>query len=309
MKLIFMGTPQIAVRTLEALAAEHDVVAVVTRSDKPVGRSKEPVPSPVAAAALRMGIDTYKPEVIDSGLIDSLKKYGADYFVTFAYGKILKQEFFDVALNGGLNIHPSMLPDLRGASPLQSALLAGYVKTGITIQKIVLKVDAGDIVAQKDLDINGMDIIELEDYTSGAAAGYIVETLADIKNITPIPQNESRATYCKMINKEDGLIDWDLESGAILNKIRAFADWPGAYTFLDGKKLTVYKAVQTECAGGMGGAGEVVSADAAGGLVVKCGRGALKIEVLQLEGKNRLGAREFLNGYRNMLSKQFKMER
>ncbi len=309
MKLIFMGTPQIAVRTLEALSAKYEVVAVVTRSDKPVGRSKEPVPSPVASAALRMGIDTYKPEIIDSELIDSLKKYEADYFITFAYGKILKQDFFAITSNGGLNIHPSMLPDLRGASPLQSALLAGYAKTGITIQKIVLKVDAGDIVAQKDLDINGMDIIELEDYTSGVAADYIVETLAKISDITPIPQNEQKATYCKMINKEDGLIDWSLESGTILNKIRAFADWPGAYTFLDGKKLTVYKAVRADGWNGTECAGTVILADAKEGVVVKCGRGAVKIEMLQLEGKTRMGSREFLNGYRNMLNKQFKMER
>lgn len=316
MKIIFLGSPEIALDLFEAVSSHHEIVAVITQSDKALGRSKKLCPTPIALAAEAKGLKVYKVEKIGPELVEELKAFNADLFLTFAFGLILKKDFFTVTRLGGINVHPSMLPELRGPSPIQSAILNGLTRSGITIQQVALKVDSGNLLFQKEFDILPSDNTQtIEDLVRKLASEIIVPLLADIEadRALPSPQDEEKATYCRMIKKEDGLINWDEPTVNIINKIRAFVNWPHAYTFLEGKRLSIFSAKITpeellDPAFDSLENGTVAAANKRQGIIVKTGDSYISLESLQLAGKKLLGYKDFMNGFRDLENKIFTME-
>lgn len=306
MKIIFFGTPELAVQTLNKISASHEVVIVVTQPDALVGRKQILTPSPIAVAADELKLPVLKPEKLTNEVREQLSDLNADLFVTFAYGKIFKAEFLKICSKGGINIHPSLLPLYRGASPIQSALLNGESRSGISIQQIALEVDSGDIFKCEEFSILPEDdAITIEEKVAVRACDLIEQVLGEIENGTPkcVKQDSSKATFCRMISKNDGNIDWNTDVNSIFNKIRAFAKWPVASTTLDGKKLNIHKAAISNMENSGTPSGTIICADKKKGIHVQCTDGVLEIKELQLAGKNKLQAVDFLNGYRNLAGK------
>ncbi|HOF01798.1 MAG TPA: methionyl-tRNA formyltransferase [Spirochaetota bacterium] len=309
MKLIFFGTPDISVKLLESLIRLHKVVAVVTQPDRPVKRSKAPVPTPISITAINNDIPVYKPETISDDLAAELRGYDADLFVTFAFGLIFKKNILDITKFGGINVHPSLLPELRGPSPIQTAVLLGKTKIGVTIQTIKLKVDAGDILLQKELDINGDDICTIEKKVSELATNMTLEVLSDFERYysNKTVQDDTKATYCRMINKDDGLIDWNCSGKEIVNKIRAYSNRPVAFSYVDKRKLNIYKASINNTLDfeiyKKRPNGEIVALNRREGVVVKASDCLINLEVLQQEGKKILECKNFVNGCQSFLHK------
>jgi methionyl-tRNA formyltransferase len=315
MRIIFLGTPSIALKTFYSISAEHEIAAVITMPDRPLGRHGKPVRSPIAEAAESEGIALYKPEKIDEELTGKLAALKADIFITFSYGAILKNDFLNITRLGGINIHPSLLPKLRGPSPIQSALLQGLTFSAITIQTVKPKIDSGDILFQKRFDISPLDDAEsLTEKVGNMAAEIIIPVLNDIDAgiIKPVPQVESEATYCRMIKKSDGLIDWNKKAVDILNMIRAYVKWPVAYGFIDGERINIFKAgLNSDLSFGDFAdrpSGTIIFADRSRGIVVKSGDSLINIIELQKQGKKILGWKEYLNGVRNLENKNFILE-
>ncbi|MCK4799312.1 MAG: methionyl-tRNA formyltransferase [Spirochaetes bacterium] len=312
MKIIFLATSQIALLVFYSLLKNHDIKAVITQPDKPKGRTKELIPGPIAKAAEKENITLYKPNNIDSKLIQNLVKLDADIFITFAYGLILKKEFFSITKLGGINIHPSLLPKLRGPSPIRTAILQGLSKSGVTIQKMKLKVDSGDILYQQAFDILPEDdAVSIEEKVSSIAADIINPVLLKIedKNIKLIPQNDSDVTFCKLFKKNDGLIDWNDKGKNIVNKIRALIKWPIAYSFIDNSRINIYKASINKNLSLNDfynfENGKIIFADKTNGIIVKASDSLINIESLQQKGKKILDWKDFINGYRDLFLKKF----
>lgn len=306
MKIIFFGTPELAIPTLKKISASHDVVMVVTQPDTLFGRKQILTPSPIAVAAEELKFPILKPEKLTDEVRVQLSNLNADLFVTFAYGKIFKAEFLKICPNGGINIHPSLLPLYRGASPIQSAILNGETRSGISVQKIALEVDSGDILKCEDFSIQPEDdAISIEKKVAIQACDLIESVLNEIEAGTSkcTEQDSSKATFCRMISKNDGNIDWNANVNSIFNKVRAFAKWPVASTILDGKKLNIHKADISNMENSGTPCGTVICANKQKGIHVQCADGVLEIKDLQLAGKNKLGAVDFLNGYRDLAGK------
>ncbi len=315
MKIIFLSSDKIALFTFYNLLKYHKIVAVITQPDRSKGRSNELIPSPLAIASEERNIFVYKEDNISKETINELKKLKADLFITFSFGVILKEEFFSVSKMGGINIHPSLLPELRGPSPIQTAILLGMKKSGVTIQKMALKMDSGDILIQKTFDISPEDDeITIEERVSIIASDLIIQVLDQFekKDLKPVPQDESKVTFCRLIKKEDGLINWSDKGENIINKVRAFVKWPIAYTFLDNNRINIYKVkadinikfdhYKNEKDG------KIIFADKNNRIVVKVSDSLLNIELLQQGGKKILDWKDFLNGYRDLSGKKFSME-
>lgn len=306
MKIIFFGTPELAAPVLKRISDSHTVVMVVTQPDTLFGRKQILTPSPIAKVAEELNLPVLKPEKLTTEIKEQLQSLNADLFVTFAYGKIFKADFLNICPKGGINIHPSLLPLYRGASPIQSAILAGEERSGISIQQIALEVDSGDILKSEDFFITPEDnAISIEEKVAVQAADMIEQVLYEIENGTSksIKQDSAKATFCKMISKNDGNIDWNTEVNCIFNKIRAFAKWPVASTMLDGKKLNIHKACISKMGNSGTPAGTIICADKKNGLHIQCGTGVLEIKELQLAGKNKLKTADFLNGCRDLAGK------
>ncbi len=315
MKIIFLSSDKIALFTFYNLLKYHKIVAVITQPDRSKGRSNELIPSPLAIASEERNIFVYKEDNISKETIVELKKLKADLFITFSFGVLLKEEFFSVSKMGGINIHPSLLPELRGPSPIQTAILLGMKKSGVTIQKMALKMDSGDILIQKTFDISPEDDeITIEERVSIIASDLIIQVLNQFekKDLKPVPQDESKVTFCRLIKKEDGLINWSDKGENIINKVRAFVKWPIAYTFLDNNRINIYKVkadinikfdhYKNEKDG------KIIFADKNNRIVVKVSDSLLNIELLQQGGKKILDWKDFLNGYRDLSGKKFSME-
>jgi len=315
MKIIYLATDDIAVNTLLSIVKYHDIAAVVTQPDRAKGRSKRLMQSPIAEAAVKNKIKVYKPEVINNDLIEELKRYKADIFITFSYGVILKKDFLNITRSGGLNIHPSLLPDLRGPSPIKTAILKGYKKSGITIQDVKLKVDSGNILKQVSFNIDPEDNgLSVKDKVSVLSADIIIPFLKDFNygRVKGSAQDESKATYCKLIKKEDGKIDWGDKGNNIINKIRAFVEWPITHSFIDGIRINIFKARLNKVSNFNDYSniknGKIIFADKINGIVVKCSDKLINIEILQQMQKKVLNWKDFINGYRDLKNKQFDLE-
>ena len=306
LKVVFMGTPDFAVPSLKALKeAGYEVPLVITQPDRPAGRGKKLTPPPVKVVAEELDIPVYQPEKVkgNSELLETLRKINPDLIVVAAYGKILPDEILNLPKFGCINVHASLLPEYRGASPIQSALLDGKEETGVTIMKISPELDAGDIISQRKVKIEKSDNAQtLHDKLAKVGAELLVETIPDYVSgkITPVPQDHSKATYCKPIKKEMGRIDWTLPAERIFNMVRAFTPWPSAYAEFKGKRVKITEAEPVNL---QGNPGEVVKADRE--LVVATGEGALRIKKIRPEGRKEITGEEFIRGYRVKVGDRF----
>jgi len=292
--IIFMGSPAVAVTILEALLqAGHDIRAVVTQPDKPSGRGQKLSPPPVKAFAAARGLEVLQPlKVKTPEFAEALRRYEAQVLVVAAYGRILSQEILDVTPHP-LNVHFSLLPQYRGASCVASAILNDEKETGVTIMRVVEALDAGPILSQERLEIRDEDTTEsLEAKLATMGGELLVRTLERLDTLPGKPQEEAQATYAPLLKKEDGLIDWAQSARRIFNQVRAFQPWPVAHTRIDNQRLRIYGAKMSEAAGP---AGAICSLSDAG-IEVACGQGSLLLTEIQPEGKNRMSARDFLNG-------------
>jgi len=299
-RVVFFGTPDFAVPSLGALVGEgFDVVAVVTQPDRPQGRSRSrPLPPPVKVAAQAEELPIFQPEKpTDGALLLRLRDLRPDVGVVVAYGHILKADLLELPARGMVNVHPSLLPELRGPAPIEWAVINGLEKTGVTIMQMDAGMDTGPILHQIphaiDPDVTGG---ELSEHLAEMGAQALVETLALLESdaLRPVPQDHSRATYAPKLTREIARIDWTKDATAIARLIRGLDPRPGAWTELDGAELKLFGA---RVADGPGQAGEALTAD--GRLLIAAGSGgAVEVEEVQPAGKARMGADDWLRGAR-----------
>lgn len=298
MKVVYMGTPDFAVGPLEALiAAGYEVTAVVTQPDKAKGRSDKLIPSPVKACALKYNIPVLTPAKIKNPeAVAELAQYEADIFVVAAFGQILSEEILNMPKYGCINIHASLLPKYRGAAPIQWSIIDKEKETGITIMQMDKGLDTGDILFQKVVPIDDEDTGEsLFEKLAKAGSDFLIEVLPKIEagDVHPIKQDATKSTYAGMLTKAHGRIDWTKDADTIEHLVRGLNSWPSAYTQLQGKQLKIWKSHVVEKKGGEPGCVCEVTKDS---IVVATGKDALAITELQLEGKKRMSARDFLVG-------------
>jgi methionyl-tRNA formyltransferase len=303
MTLIFCGTPQFAVPTLERLIAEkHDIELVMTNPDEPSGRGYEVKPSPVKLAALKAGLEVFQPlKLKEESTAGFLSKFRPDFMVVVAYGHIIPRWMIDLSKQGCINLHASLLPKYRGAAPIQWAIIRGESVTGVTTMMIDEGLDTGDILLEREIPIQAEDTTEtLSERLSGMGADLMVETLPKLMRaeIRPQPQNHAQATFAPILRKEDGRIDWRLRVEEIGWRVRGLRPWPGAYTSFRSKNLHIWSAAPVIGQVSPGQEPGTLLLDR-GTLRVVCGQGTLlEIHELQLECRKRLPARDFLNGVR-----------
>ncbi|MGO8795933.1 MAG: methionyl-tRNA formyltransferase [Candidatus Sulfotelmatobacter sp.] len=300
LSLVFCGTPQFAVPTLEKLVeAGFSVQLVVTQPDRPRGRGLELVSSPVKLRGLRLGLPIEQPERIKNNedFRARLTALKSDAIIIVGYGRIVPQWMLDLPPLGNINLHASLLPKYRGAAPIQWAIANGEIVTGVTTMKIDAGLDTGDILLQKELAIDPDDTSEtLAPKLAALGADLTVETLREIQagSIHPRPQDHGLATLAPILKKEDGLIDFSGSAAQILNRLRGFQPWPGAYTKFRDKTLRVWKAAALER--NLQASELTVERDR---LLVGCGQNtSLELIELQVEGKKRTSAADFVRGYR-----------
>lgn len=301
MKIIFLGTPSFAVPSLQALIdSKHEILAVVCQPDRKVGREQKVVFSPVKELALSHNIKILQYEKIRKEGVDDLKSLCPDIMVSCAFGQILSQEIIDIAPHGIINVHGSLLPKYRGAAPIQQAVIDGERETGVTIMQTEAGIDTGDILSVVKTDIGEKETAgELFDRLSYLGADLLIDTLDKIESgtVTPIKQDESKATHVSMIKKEDGIIDWNNDSISVFNKIRGMNPWPIAYTRLNGKNLKIFAATPVDFnISDNFEVGSVVCCNTSDGIVVCCKKGFLRLDELQLEGAKRMSSHDFLLG-------------
>jgi methionyl-tRNA formyltransferase len=300
LNLVFCGTPQFAVPTLDRLVeAGFHIDLVVTQPDRPRGRGLELVSSPVKQRALQLALPVAQPESIKKNdtFRAQLANLTPDAIIVVGYGRIIPQWMLDLPPLGNINLHASLLPKYRGAAPIQWAIARGETATGVTTMKIDAGLDTGDILLQQEIPIAPNDTAEtLAPKLAAIGAKLTVETLRGLQtgNIHPSKQDETQATLAPILEKEDGLIDFSRPAPEIFNRMRAFQPWPGAYSKFRGKNLQVWKAAALDRTGP-----ESALKTEGDRLLVGCGGGtAIELLELQLEGKKRISAQDFLRGYR-----------
>jgi methionyl-tRNA formyltransferase len=309
-RIVFMGTPEFSAAFLQALIQnKYQVVSVFTQPDKPQGRDQETVFSPVKTLAVSNNIPVEQPMKITDAEIDKLKDLKPDLLIVAAYGRILPQKFLDIAGFGCINVHPSLLPKYRGASPIQNALLNGETETGVSIMLMDAGMDTGPVLAQSPIAIDPDDTaITLEQKVTIEAVPLLMATLPQFikQEIEPQPQDNAEATLCELIEREDGRIFWNQNAEAIYNRYRAFTPWPGVFAYWKKTaeslplrikliKLSFQKndPALPHTYGEIFEVGEKVGIATGGGIIF--------LETVQLEGKDALPIREFLRGYPNFI--------
>jgi methionyl-tRNA formyltransferase len=304
MKIVFMGTPNAAVPSLEKILCDgHEVVAVYSQPDKPSGRGNKISFSPVKEFALQNNLQVLQPTKIKTAeALETFKSFNADVAVVVAYGRILPQTFLEAFPKGAINVHFSLLPKYRGAAPVNWAIVNGEEKTGVTTMKMDAGLDTGAMLLQRETEIGANEnAIELMQRLSFVGADLLSETLAMFDELTAQPQNNEEATFAPIMKKEDGAIDWNLSAREISNRVRGFQPFPTSYTFYQGKKLTIWDAdvalmPSAELITNPPQSGTIKEAFKDHILVYCEGSILLDIKELQLEGKKRMATRDFLNG-------------
>lgn len=288
--------------SLDALLKdEHfEVVGVVTQPDRPAGRKLQLTPSPVKVLAQQHGLKVLTPESLkaDAAAVEEIRSWGAEVGVVVAFGQILTQSFMDSFHFGCVNVHGSILPRWRGAAPIQRAIEAGDAESGVTLQKMVKKLDAGDIIGIRRVQISSeMTALQLHDELAILGADLLRVELMDYVrgNLAPVPQDESQVTIAPKIDKQESLVDWNTSAQAINGKIRGFVYGPGTYTILDGKKLKLHRG-QVVASNVSAKPGSVIAV-ADDGITVATGHGALKLLEVQPESRNRMKVVDFLKGH------------
>ena len=297
MRIVFMGTPEFACPTLRTLIERGEqVVAVVTQPDRPKGRGQQTLPPPVKLLAQLHGIPVLQPvKVRHPDAIEEIRALKPDLIVVIAFGQILPKALLEIPGKGCINVHASLLPRYRGAAPLNWCIINGERETGVTTMLMDVGLDTGDMLLKRSTPIDpDEDTLSLHDRLSRIGAELLAETidLAAQGRLAPEKQDDALTCYAPMLKKEDGLIDWGKDAPGIKNLVRGMTPWPGAYSYLDDKLLKVYRV---QSASGTGAPGEVLAAGR-DGIEVACGEGSVIIHELQLEGKKRLPAAEFLAG-------------
>ncbi|MDF2788879.1 MAG: methionyl-tRNA formyltransferase [Neobacillus sp.] len=299
-RIVFMGTPDFSVPVLRRIIDDgYEVIGVVTQPDRPVGRKKVLTPPPVKVEALKHGITVYQPEKIrQKEEMEKIISLNPDLIITAAFGQILPKEILETPAHGCINVHASLLPELRGGAPIHYALIQGKKKTGITIMYMVEKLDAGDILTQVEVEITEEDNVgSLHTKLSMAGAELLSETLPNLLKgkLTPISQDNEKATFASNIKREQEKIDWSKPGEEIYNHIRGLNPWPVAFTTLDGQTLKIWrseKVTGTESEE----PGTIIKNDTDGLIVSTGNETAIKIKELQPSGKTKMTSEEFYRG-------------
>lgn len=300
MRIAFFGTPEFAVPTLKALAKTGHTLAVFTQPDRPVGRKAVLTPPPVKAAALDLGLPVYQFDKIRSPEgCDALRAFGPDLYAVVAFGQLFSEENLAIPPLGAINVHGSLLPLYRGASPMQQSVIDGQAMVGVSTMKLVKRMDAGDVLLQAETPLGENETYgELSIRLAELGAELFMRTLDALEQgaLTPVPQQEDKATYCKMLTRDSGKIDLSASRKVVHDLIRGTNPWPGAYAMLGGEKLKLWRTVLSDAdapedlpVGGLFG-------DAKRGLFLRCGDGVLEITELQAPGGKKLDGKAFLRG-------------
>lgn len=304
-KIIFMGTPEFSVPVLEGLIQNYGVMAIITQPDRPVGRGGKVAISPVKNVALNHSILCLQPLKIKE-LVDEIRSLDPDLIVTCAYGQILPLDLLEIPKLGCINVHASLLPKLRGGAPIHHAIMDGYNKTGVTIMYMARGMDSGDIISQKEVMIEDSDTAStLHDKLKVIGRDLLLETMPSILNRTNsrTPQDESKVTYAYNISREDEKINFDDTAKNIYNKIRGLNSWPGAYCQLDGKILKVFEGYVTDNTFSSKKNGEITGIYK-DGFGVKVSDGEIVFKKIQPAGKKVMNVSDFVNGYKDDLTKK-----
>lgn len=300
MRVIFMGTPDFAVPSLEALLTKHEVVLVVTQPDKPKGRGKKMVPTPVKACALEHGIPVLQPEKVkEPEFVEQLRSYEPDLIAVTAFGQILSEPILEMPKYGCINVHGSLLPKYRGAAPMQWSIIDGEKVTGITTMYMAKGLDSGDMLLKAEVEITDEDTFAtIHDKMAVTGANLLLDTLDQLEagTLERIPQDHDAATYAPMITKETGHIDWSKNRQDIINLIRGLNPVPAAYTIYEEEVLKIFGAVISDVQADDAANGEIVTV-VKKGFVVKCGDGCLLITEVQARGGKRMMTDAYLRGH------------
>lgn len=300
MRVIFMGTPDFAVPSLEALLTKHEVVLVVTQPDKPKGRGKKMVPTPVKACALEHGIPVLQPEKVkEPEFVEQLRSYEPDLIAVTAFGQILSEPILEMPKYGCINVHGSLLPKYRGAAPMQWSIIDGEKVTGITTMYMAKGLDSGDMLLKAEVEITDEDTFAtIHDKMAVTGANLLLDTLDQLEagTLERIPQDHDAATYAPMITKETGHIDWSKNRQDIINLIRGLNPVPAAYTIYEEEVLKIFGAVISDVQADDAANGEIVAV-VKKGFVVKCGDGCLLITEVQARGGKRMMTDAYLRGH------------
>lgn len=300
MRVIFMGTPDFAVPSLEALLTKHEVVLVVTQPDKPKGRGKKMVPTPVKACALEHGIPVLQPEKVkEPEFVEQLRSYEPDLIAVTAFGQILSEPILEMPKYGCINVHGSLLPKYRGAAPMQWSIIDGEKVTGITTMYMAKDLDSGDMLLKAEVEITDEDTFAtIHDKMAVTGANLLLDTLDQLEagTLERIPQDHDAATYAPMITKETGHIDWSKNRQDIINLIRGLNPVPAAYTIYEEEVLKIFGAVISDVQADGAANGEIVAV-VKKGFVVKCGDGCLLITEVQARGGKRMMTDAYLRGH------------
>ena len=308
-KIIFFGTPQFAETILEKLVAEkYNIAAVFTRADKKAGRKQVLEKSPVKKLAEKKSIQIYQPaDFVRNNVVEKIAKMRPDLIVVAAYGKILPKAILEIPKYGSINVHASLLPKFRGASPIQEAILSGEKETGVTLMLMNEKMDAGEIFKQEKVMIFENDNTEtITKKLADQGAKLLIKTLPEwiSGNIKAVPQDEKKASYCRIIKKEEGLVDWNNSGKAIFNKWKAYHPWPGIFTFFSyDKRQKRIKLIDIDLlldSDSGEETGKVVEYE--GRIGVQTSRGIIILKKIQEEGKRTVSIEEFVRGKRDFLS-------
>ncbi|EDL64136.1 methionyl-tRNA formyltransferase [Bacillus sp. SG-1] len=309
-KIVFMGTPQFSVSVLQNLIEnDYDIIGVVTQPDRPVGRKRVMTPPPVKVEAEKHGIPVYQPEKIrEKEELEKVLSLQPDLIVTAAFGQILPKELLESPKFGCINVHASLLPELRGGAPIHYSIIQGKKTTGVTIMYMVEKLDAGDMISSVEVEIDERDHVgTLHDKLSEAGAKLLIDTLPALLNgeISPQKQDEGKVTFAWNIKREQEKIDWTKTGEEIYNHVRGMHPWPVAYTLLEGSVLKVWWSEKVE--GSAGAPGEITSVEEDGIVVATGSTTSIKITELQPSGKKRMSAKDYLRGAGSFIEKGMKM--
>ncbi len=304
MRTIFFGSSDFAVPVLEALKSKEEVVLVVTQPDRKKGRTLKLSSTPIKENALKSALKIFQPNDVNSeDSIKRLKGFKADIFVVVSFGQILRKELLEIPNLYSINVHASILPKYRGAAPINWAIANGEKETGVTVMKMNERMDEGDVLLKKEVSIApDEDAIYLSQKLSRAGASLLLKSMENIKSDTArfIRQDDSKATYAPKLKKEDGIIDWNWDAGKICNRIRAFVPWPCCYASLGKKILKIWKAKPVSGRDFPDAKPGMVLEMSNAGILVGTGKESVRVEELQLEGRRRMNAVEFIKGHKEI---------
>ncbi|MDO5455935.1 MAG: methionyl-tRNA formyltransferase [Eubacteriales bacterium] len=312
MKIVFMGTPDLAAEVLDTMMKSGcEVTLAVTQPDKPKGRGRGVVKTPVHECADKWGIPVFSPvKIREPEAVERLRQEAPDLIVVAAFGQILIKEILDLPRYGCVNVHASLLPKLRGAAPIQWAVINGDAVSGVTIMQMDEGLDTGDILTQEEIPLAPDETGEsLYNKVARLGGELLVKTLPAIEagELTPVPQDDSASTYASMLRRDMGNIDWSLPAAQIERLVRGLNSWPSAYTFREGKMLKIWKSCVSDREA-TGEPGTVAAKDKAA-IYVNCGEGVLTLLEVQPEGKKRMAVQAFLLGYNVEAGQKFTSER